>query len=58
MKGDESGEFWYAYHAYHKNGLLPSSFCALSREEKAMLIAFIDIEAEEVKKANKKAKRG
>lgn len=53
---DESGEFWYAYNAYHTNGLLPSEFVALPRRERAMLIAFIQIRAEKEKEESRKAK--
>lgn len=56
MKDGDSGEFWYAYHAYHNSGLLPSQFAVLSRREKAMIKAFVDIEAEEREKSEKRAK--
>lgn len=58
MKGSDSGDFWYAYHAYHKSGLLPSEFANLPVREKAILFAFTKIEIEEIEKQNKKAKRG
>jgi|GEM_PF-1367367 len=57
MEDGSSGEFWYAYHAYHKSGMLPSRFSALPIREKAMLKAFIDIEAERIEQEEKKAKR-
>lgn len=57
MKEGNAPEFWYAYHAYHKNGMLPSVFANLPRKERAMLIAFIDIEAERIEKENKKYKK-
>lgn len=57
MKEGNVSEFWYAYHVYHKNGMLPSVFANLPRKERAMLIAFIDIEAERIEKENKKYKK-
>lgn len=49
MQEEGSGDFWYAYHAYHNNNLLPSKYAALSAREKGLIMAFIDlkIEAEE-----------
>lgn len=49
-----NADFWYAYHIYHSNGLLPSQFAVLPKEEKAILMAFIDIKADAEEKANKK----
>lgn len=57
MKDGESGEFWYAYHAYHKNGMTPSIFSNLPKREKAIVMAFIDINIEAEEKANKKMKK-
>ena len=57
MTDGESGEFWYAYHAYHENGLLPSVFANLEKEERAILMAFIDLKIEAEEKAQKKMKR-
>lgn len=53
MNDGNSGEFWHAYVAYHKSGLLPSFFSVLPHREKAMLIAFHEIEAEEKNKADR-----
>jgi len=53
--GSISGEFWYAYYAYHKMGMLPSAFSELPAREKAMIMAFTEIEAEELEKERKKS---
>ena len=45
----------YAYYALHKLHILPSQWCALEEEEKAFIIAAIDIKIEADKKAMKKA---
>lgn len=58
MQGGDSGDFWYAYHAYHKAGLLPSDFANLPVREKAILVAFTKIESEEIEKNNRKMKKG
>lgn len=55
--GSESGDFWYAYHAYHNNGLLPSAFADMSARERGILMAFIDLKVEAEEKAAKKASR-
>ncbi|HAP3725996.1 TPA: hypothetical protein IUT15_001018 [Enterococcus faecalis] len=56
MQDGSSGEFWYAYHVYHANGMLPSTFSLLPKKEKAMLMAFIDMKAEAEEKEAKKIK--
>ncbi|EKZ7015253.1 hypothetical protein QLI93_001610 [Listeria monocytogenes] len=56
MKGGESGEFWYAYHAYHANGMLPSVFSHLPKKEKGILMAFIEMKIEAEEKASKKSR--
>lgn len=53
----ESGEYWYAYHAYHANGLLPHEYSALPKKEKAIIMAFVQIRQEEEEKQAKKAKK-
>lgn len=57
MEDGDSGEFWYAYHAYHRNGMTPSIFSNLPKREKAIVMAFIDINIEAEEKANKKMKK-
>lgn len=57
MKDGASAESWYAYHAYHAHGMLPSDFFALSRQEKAVIEAFIDIKLEAQERADRRAKR-
>lgn len=57
MKDGESPEFWYAYHAYHNHGMTPSVFSNLPREERLMIVAFIDIKMEAEEKEAKKMKR-
>lgn len=57
MNDGHSGEFWYAYHAYHANGMLPSVFSSLPKREKAIIMAFIDIKIEKMEKENKKHRR-
>lgn len=54
--GSESGDFWYAYHAYHNNGLLPSVFSEMSVKERGILMAFIDIKLDAEDKTSKKNK--
>lgn len=54
--GSESGDFWYAYHAYHNNGLLPSVFSEMSVKERGILMAFIDIKLDAEDKRSKKIK--
>ncbi|MDN5473473.1 MAG: hypothetical protein L0F91_00435 [Lactococcus lactis] len=54
--GSESGDFWYAYHAYHNNGLLPSVFSEMSVKERGILMAFIDIKLDAEDKTSKKIK--
>jgi len=55
--GSESGDFWYAYHAYINNGLLPSAFAEMSARERGILMAFIDLKVEAEEKAAKKASK-
>ncbi|WP_251855334.1 hypothetical protein [Enterococcus italicus] len=55
--GSESGDFWYAYHAYHNNGLLPSIFSEMSVRERGIIMAFIDLKVEAEEKEAKKMKR-
>lgn len=54
MEGEESGELWYAFHAYHTAGLTPSAFAALPRRERAMIMAFTDVRIKAEEKARKK----
>ena len=56
MKDGSSVDFWYAYHAYHANGMLPSTFSLLPKKEKAILMAFIDIKIEAEEKEARKIK--
>ena len=44
----------YAYYALHKLKMLPSQFAGLEKNEKAFVIACIDIRNENEKKAAKK----
>lgn len=55
--GESSGDFWYAYHAYHANGLLPSIFSELPVRERGIIMAFIDLKVEAEEKEAKKMKR-
>lgn len=57
MSDGESGEFWYAYHAYHANGMTPSTYADLPKHERAIIMAFIDIRIKQEEKAAKRAKR-
>lgn len=60
MEGDIEAN--YAYYALHKLKILPSAFIAMSEEEKAFIMAAIDVYVEEdkkrIKEAERKAKRG
>ncbi|WP_213334285.1 hypothetical protein [Enterococcus casseliflavus] len=58
MASGESGEMWYAYHAYHTAGLTPEAFASLPKRERAMIMAFTDIRIEAEEKAMKKPKKG
>lgn len=55
MEGD--GEFNYAYYCMHKFHWLPSVYANLSMEEKAFVIAAIDIKLENDKKQQKEIER-
>lgn len=44
----------YAYYALHKLHILPSQWVALEEEEKAFIIACIDVRVEEEKKEAKR----
>lgn len=46
----------YAYYCFHQINMLPSQFISLSTEDKAAIIAFIDIKVERDKKEQKKMK--
>lgn len=52
--GEDNAELWYAYHIFHKCGLLPFEFSNLSANEKGIVMAFIDIYADEQEKQYKK----
>ena len=54
MKSDEAGDFWLSYYCFIKHGTLPSSFAETSIREKAIIKAFIDIEAENAKKSERR----
>lgn len=56
MKDGESGEFWYAYHAYHANGMIPSIYADLPKHEKAIIMAFIELKIEAEEKEAKRMK--
>jgi len=56
MKDGDSGEYWYAFHAYHTAGIAPSQFISLPRRERAMIMAFTDIRIEAEEKTSKKMK--
>lgn len=56
MQDEGSGDFWYAYHAYHNNNLLPSQYAALDVKERGLLMAFIDLKLEAEEKEYKKLK--
>lgn len=56
MQDERSGDFWYAYHAYHNNNLLPSQYARLSTKERGMIMAFIDLKIEAEEKEYKKMK--
>ena len=45
MQGDE--ELNYAYYALHECGIRPGEFAKMSRREKALLLAFIDVRVQE-----------
>lgn len=44
MKSGDSGEWIYAKHAYFMAGTSPLSFANMDPREKAIIIAFIDLE--------------
>ena len=46
----------YAYYALHKLRILPSVFCNMDENEKAFVIASIDVRIESEKKQNRKIK--
>ena len=48
----------YAYYALHKLRILPSTFLAMEREEKAFVIASIQLRAEKEEKERRKVERG
>lgn len=54
--GSDSGDFWYAYHAYHNHGMLPSIFSSLPIRERGIIMAFIDIRLDEEEKQSRKMK--
>lgn len=54
---EDSGDFWLGYHLFHKSGVLPSQFIEISRKEKGILLAWMDIYSKEMKKAQKRAKK-
>ncbi len=47
----------YAYYCLHKLKILPSVFVDMEQEEKASIIAFIDVKLENDKKEAKKARK-
>lgn len=53
----ESGDFWLGYHLFHKSGVLPSQFIEISKKEKGILLAWMEIYSKEMKKAEKRAKK-
>jgi hypothetical protein len=55
MEGDAEAN--YAYYALHKLKILPSQFANMTREEKAFIMASIDIRVEVEKKEADKLKR-
>ncbi|EJC6460075.1 hypothetical protein MZV44_003006 [Listeria monocytogenes] len=54
MRDGQNGDWWYAHHAYHSNGMRPSEWIKLSRQEKGIIMAFIDLKIEAEEKASKK----
>ena len=56
MQDEGSGDFWYAYHAYHNNNVLPSQYARLSPKERGIIMAFIDLKIEAEEKEYKKMK--
>jgi len=56
MQDGASGEFWYAYHAYHANGMTPSIYANLPKHERAIIMAFIDLKIEAEEKEAKRMK--
>lgn len=55
---DQSGDFWYGYHAFYDAGITPGQFSDMSPRERAIIIAYIDIRLDAEEKARKKAKKG
>lgn len=53
--GDE--ETTYAYYCLHQLHMLPSQFFSLDRYERAALVAFIDIRAEDEERLRKKLEK-
>ncbi|MBD5089359.1 MAG: hypothetical protein HDT30_11225 [Clostridiales bacterium] len=51
------GEANYAYYALHKLHIRPSEWCAMETNERAFIIAAIQIKIEAEKKERKKAER-
>ena len=55
--GEGSGEFWYAYHVYHSHGITPFKYANMDKEERGMLMAFIDLKIEEDEKQARRNRR-
>ncbi|HBH95365.1 MAG TPA: hypothetical protein DDX91_06405 [Ruminococcaceae bacterium] len=51
------GEANYAYYALHKLNILPSAFLEMDMQEKAFVIAAIQIRVDEEKKEREKRKK-
>ena len=57
IKADEGAEFLYYFYTMNNFGWKPDDWLALTRREKGMVIAGIDIRVKEEERAQKQAER-
>ena len=50
----ESEEYWVAYYCFTRQGIRPSEYAEMSKREKFLIRYFIELEAEQKKKAERK----
>mgnify|MGYP001396196713 CR=1 FL=1 len=50
----ESEDYWVAYYCFTRHGLKPSEYAELPKREKFLIRYFIELEAEQKKKAERK----
>jgi len=55
LEGDADAN--YAYYALHELKILPGQYMSLSREERAFIMAAIDVRVEKERKEQARAKR-